>query len=243
MWCFLGVKPYSHTPISLFTTRGLVHTRTEGAYTWCCTRSVAPTRVHAPHLQAQRHTQRDVGRGGAGTGTHVHTGMCTHARSRCTARIAHQLRHTAPTQRTPTQTAFLSLFTHAHPLRPLLLPVPILLVPKTCPGVPPAPGPGAPRTPCLWQPPAGWHLWLPSGCSPGLCSLCATVTLAQPSPLCLCQHRDHSDWHQVPSEPWGCWGGLCMHWECVCVHKCGAVLGRGICVQGDVFTCMVCTVH
>lgn len=203
-------------------------------------------RVHAPHLQAHRHTQRDVGRGRAGTGTHVHTEMCTHARSRCTASIAHQLRHTAPTQRTPTQTAFLSLFTHAHPLRPLLLPLPILLVPT-----PPAQGcPLHPVLVPLTLPACGSPQQggtssprLPFGCSPHTCQLCATITLAQPSPPCVCQHRDHGDWHQVPSGPWGCWGGQCVHWERVCMHKCGAVLGRGMRVQRDVFTCTAGCVH
>lgn len=84
------MKPYSHTPISLFITRRLVHTRTEGAYTWCCTRSVAPTRVHAPHLQAQRHTQWDVGRGGL---ARAHT--CTRRCARTHAAAAQPASHTS----------------------------------------------------------------------------------------------------------------------------------------------------
>lgn len=245
MRCFLGVKPYSHTPISLFITRGLVHTCTEGAYTWCCTRSVAPTRVYAPHLQAQRHTQWDVGRGGL---ARAHT--CTRRCARTHAAAAQPASHTSSGTQRPLsahlhkQHFFPSSRTHTLCTRSCC-PCPFSWCQKPAQGCPLHPVLVPLALPACGSPQQGGtsSLWLPSGCSPGLCPLCATVTLAQPSPPCLCQHRDHSDCHQVPSEPWGCWGGQCVHWECVCVHKCGAVLGRGICVQGDVFTCTVCTVH
>lgn len=202
-------------------------------------------RVHAPHLQAHRHTQRDVGRGRAGTGTHVHTEMCMHARSRCTASIAHQLRHTAPTQRTPTQTAFLSLFTHAHPLRPLLLPLPFSWCQPHLPrGAPctqswcpshslPAAAPsrvapaalgfplGAPHTRASFVPRSPWHNQVPPACV----NTETTVTGTR----CQVGHGGAGEGSACTGSVCACtsvvlcWGGVC-----VCKGMCSRAL-RGVC--------------
>lgn len=65
------------------------------------------TRVPMPPLQTRHHAHWDMGRGL----TQVHTQLCAHSVRGCckggTAALAHRLRRATPTQRTPTQTAFL----------------------------------------------------------------------------------------------------------------------------------------
>lgn len=76
------MKPYSYTPISLFITRGLVHTRTEGAWHRCvCT------------LRTCRHTATRSGTWVGGGLARAHT--CTRRCARTHAAAAQPASHTS----------------------------------------------------------------------------------------------------------------------------------------------------
>lgn len=169
MQCFWGLKPYSHLPITLFITRGLVHTCIQGAHTpsvpsithaWVLAHSAARAASHRClcMLRTCRHTDmhQDVGVGLA----RAHT--CTRRCARTHTATAQPASHTSSGAQRPLsahlhkQHFFPSSRTHT---RTPSAPAPAAHdrspgAKTTSPGVSPAPSPGAPH-PCLALPACG----------------------------------------------------------------------------------------
>lgn len=204
MQCFWGLKPYSHLPITLFITRGLVHTCIQGAHTpsvpsithaWVLAHSAACAASHRCMctLRTCRHTDTCTRMWVWGWHEHTRAHGDVHAR---TQPLHSQHRtpapaHSAHSAHTYTNSISFPLHarTHAHPLHPLLLPVTVLLVPKP-------PARGCPLPPVLVPPTPASHSLLAAAPS-----RVAPAALSSPwgAPQAGASFVPGSPWHnQVP---------------------------------------------